>query len=175
MNKTTTLRFALITCVCTLLLFSHCTTKKKDSCSNGILDGVETEIDCGGASCTACPTPATLSATLSGLNYNASTINCERSGSHHIQSYGGSTGIDFSFTITALNTPLPVSDGNFFGGGDGYYFQLGDTGTVVVTAHDEVKKIISGRFSFSGTSNNSQVTKSQVQSGRFDNVRYTDY
>ena len=175
MNRTTTTRFALLTCVCALLLFSNCATEKKDNCSNGIQDGVETEIDCGGASCTACPPPGTLSAILSGLNYNASTIDCERSGSHRITSYAGGSAIDFSFTITALNTPLPVSDGTFYGGGGNFYFQLGDTGTVVVTAHDEVKQIISGRFSFSGTTSNSQGTKSQVQSGRFDNVRYTDY
>lgn len=174
MKRTTTLRFALASCICALLLFSNCKTEKKDTCNNGIQDGLETEIDCGGSSCAACPPPATLSATLSGLNYNASTIDCERNGSHSIQSYGTSSGIDFSFTITALNTPLPVSAGNFYGDGNGYNFQLGDTGTVVVTAHDEVKKIISGRFSFSGTSSNSQGTKSQVQSGRFDNVRYTD-
>ena len=147
---------------------------KPDFCNNGVLDSQagETEIDCGGP-CEACPPTATLTATLAGFSYVASDINGQMSGSAiGIYTYGTSgTSIQFSFVGTDLDTPLPITDAEFYDSNDTYTKELSDTGSVTLTSIDAVRKIVSGRFSFSGT-RNFDVMRKTVQNGQFANVRY---
>jgi len=167
-------------CLFLLLAFaiaglSACSDENKpDPCTNGVLDSQvgETEIDCGGP-CEPCPPFATLTATLAGFPYVASSIYGQVSGTAiEIVTYGSSNAsIQFSFVGADLNTPLPITDAEFYDSNDNYTKELSDTGSVRLTSIDAVRKIISGRFSFRGTRNGDISTKT-VQNGQFANVRY---
>lgn len=149
-----------------------CTKSKTDYCTDGMLNGDETEIDCGGE-CEACPPAATLTATTDGYPYVASQFYNGQGGTSAIQIYTqGTAGVNvrFSFVGTTTNTALPITDAELSIPGSGSYdFALGDTGHVVLTAIDIQRKIISGTFSF----NVSYIgNKKNVTNGIFENVRY---
>lgn len=153
------------------LVISGCNKSENSTCNNGQLDDNETEIDCGGR-CEPCPPAASLSATLLGYNYNASAANGYYQGSAlQITSSGtGGAAITFSFVGTTLNSKLPITSGIFYTNPSNFYnFELADTGSVVLTEHDDVRKIISGRFSFSSRDGNDIET---IDDGVFSNVRY---
>jgi len=147
-------------------------SKKTDYCENGILDGDETEIDCGGG-CEACPPYATFTATVDGSPYVASNFfDAGQNGSTIYFTTGGTAGtyVGVTFVGTALNTALPITDANITLASQGIFnYQLTDTGSVVLTAIDTERKIISGRVGFSATAG---PTTKTVSNGVFENVRY---
>jgi hypothetical protein len=142
-------------------------------CNNGILDGRETEIDCGGA-CTACPAAATFECTLGNTDFVSTNARGYILGpSIRI------AGVDFEgrpmnfMFLRPLggDTTIPISGGGFSYKGEPYSKGSDDTGHVTITAHDTLRKIISGRFGFSGNrvASNSEAA---VKDGTFTNVRY---
>jgi len=175
MRKPYSIVFILL--LVTGLLLSSCQDEDKtDFCSNGILDspGGETEIDCGGP-CEPCPPLAALTATYMGYSWVAYSVNGSSIGSGIRINASGSNNINIIFTFvgTDLNTMLPVTDAelNDYSNSDYYEKELSDTGSVTLTSHDVVRKIISGRFAFSMTETYG-TTRRTIQNGQFSNVRY---
>jgi len=151
-------------------LYGSCNTS--DQCSNEKLDGNETEIDCGG-DCNPCPTLATVNATLEGVPYVASSAHGTTTGSgiHVFSSGTAGAQIEFSFSGRNLNTSLPVQSAVYRIPSQGdRTFAFGDTGSVHLTYHDEIRKIISGRF-FVRLTGNPDIT-GEIDDCVFENVRY---
>lgn len=158
-----------------LLPFAACEKTDEDTsalCNNGILDGKETEVDCGG-DCSACPPAATFSCTLGVTPFVSNNA--------HGQILGPSIRINaidndgrpmnFMFLPSAVNQPLLITSAAFSYLGEPYTKGLSDTGSVTITALDTLRKIISGNFAFSCTriTNN---TRNAATNGVFTNVRY---
>lgn len=151
------------------ILFSSCNTGNQ--CSNEELDGIETEIDCGG-DCDPCPQAGTLFATVTGIPYYANTVwgSPDGNGMDVISNGSGGSSVQFEFVNLQTNTFLPMTGAqvNNNSANIHYYMQFGDTGSVYITAHDELRKIISGRFFFAATGNQGGA----ISDGTFENVRY---
>lgn len=145
----------------------------EETCNNNKRDNGETEIDCGG-DCEPCPFPATLNATVEGLNYVATTASGSQQGNGiSIGSSGtGGTTLHFVFSGVTENTSLPITGATVDVGDDYFVFEITDTGHVVITNHDQVRKIISGKFSFSAQDYYNSNNIGLVQNGTFENVRY---
>lgn len=150
-------------------------SKNKGTCENGVLDydAGEIEIDCGGP-CEACPPAASFSATVGGFSYVANSISGHPDGTSGI--YIGSSGtsgtyVNFTFVGTTLNTSLPITAVAVQLTSSFYSFELGDTGSVVLTAIDTQRKIVSGRVNFNATETSGSGSTT-VQNGVFENVRY---
>ena len=62
-----------------------------------------------------------------------------------------------------------LAAGEYFLGIFSYKIKNNDNGTLIITKHDQIQRILSGRFSFTATNNNGQ--KVNITEGRFD-VRY---
>lgn len=147
----------------------------KGTCENGIwdFDAGETEIDCGGP-CEACPPAATFTATVGGFQYVASSISGYPQGTSgtSVTSSGSSgTTLSFLFVGTTLNASLPITNAHINFTSNSYNKEISDTGSVVLTAIDTKKKIISGRVSFSATEQQGSGSIT-VENGVFENVRY---
>jgi hypothetical protein len=141
-------------------------------CNNNIKDGLETEIDCGG-DCLACPDAATFSCTLGNSSFVSSNAIGQILGPSIRISAVDAEGrpLNFMFIPAALNQPIQISAGGFSYQGEPYYKGSSDTGTVVITAQDTLRKIISGNFGFRGNRIGSGQVAS-VSNGVFTNVRY---
>jgi hypothetical protein len=143
-------------------------------CSNGIKDPGETEIDCGGP-CTACLPPAKLTCTLGGTSYISEKAGGQTLGPsirvYSIRDSAEGRPLNFMFLPGPVNQPLRINSLAFSFSGEPYNLGDGDSGVVVLTALDTVKKIISGTFYFTGkrltTANRTSATD-----GVFTNVRY---
>lgn len=139
-------------------------------CGDGIKNGYETEIDCGG-DCEACPTPATMTCTLGNTNFTAHTCFGQILGPN-IRIYGNDNRpVHFMFVPSQLNTELPITALSFAYNGEAYGLEAGDSGRVVLTYLDTVRKIASGTFYFTGN----RVTgpsSASASDGVFTNVRY---
>jgi len=167
--------YFLLACLfCTAFLPACNEDKEKDFCNNGMLDSPagETEIDCGGP-CEPCPPAEALSATYLGYSYVANSMGGNLSGSAIGINSQGTSGLFIAFTFvgTDLNTALPITGATIDDASSYYTYELSDTGSVTLTAHDAKRKIISGRFSFSATDYYGSA-KTTVQNGVFSNVRY---
>lgn len=168
----------VLSTVVLLSAFSSCeeedgTLVKKDYsslCNDGILNGYETEIDCGG-DCDDCPPPATLQCTMGNTSFVAHTCFGQILGPN-IRVYGNDNRpMNFMFVPSQLNTVLPIHAVSFAYNGEAYAMEAGDSGRVVVTSLDTLRKIISGTFYFTGN----RVTgpnSASVSGGVFNNVRY---
>lgn len=147
-------------------------------CHDGILNGGEQEIDCGagGANCEKCPDPGTMTCTLGHSDYVASVTMGQILGPN-IRVYGNdyrnnrTRPLMFMFVPTALNTPLPTGPVSFTYNGEAYINEEGDSGKVVITYMDTVRKIISGTFWFTGGRTTGPDTTS-ARDGVFTNIRY---
>jgi len=160
-----------------VLGISSCEKTEVDTslCNNGILDGKETEIDCGG-DCTACPPAATFNCTLGNSNFV-----CTNAKGYILGPSIRIAGVDFegrpmNFMFLAnggFSGALPISGGGFSYNGEPYSKGPDDTGHVYITGIDTLRKIISGNFGFRGNrvTNN---TVAIVKDGTFTNVRYGD-
>ena len=144
-----------------------------NDCENGVLDGSETEIDCGG-DCEPCPADPTLTATVEGVPYVATQFTAGVSGNNAINigsSGTAGTHVNFTFSGSGLNTYLPITGGTYYNNiqGFSYHFVFGDTGSVYLTSHDELRKIISGHFWYNATGFGASGS---INDGHFENVRY---
>ena len=170
--------FILCTALILLTGIYSCETVADDKtalCNNGIMDGGETEIDCG-AACANCPDAPTISCIVGNSNFVAS-------GSTHvygqqltpsIRVYGNNGNpLFFMFPPGELNQPLPVGAVSFAYNGEAYTMESGDSGKVVITAQDTLRKIISGTFWFTAGRVTGPDTTS-VREGVFTNVRYNN-
>ena len=157
-------------------------TKEGDTtsalCSDGVMNGKESEIDCGGA-CTPCPNNATFSCKMNGVGGESYFIGATASGQilgPSIRVYSTTAGnrpLNFMFIPTGLNEPIAISSSNFDYAGEPYTRTNGDTGHVYISVHDTLRHIISGSFSY----NASRITggagvKCVVSEGLFTNARY---
>lgn len=172
MKKLFYLLFASMLVVATVSCNKEEEPSPEDTCANGIKDGTESEIDCGGP-CEACPPPATFNADFMGFNYVASSVTGYWNGNGlRIHTEGtGDADIYFNFVGTTLNTPLPITDASAYFDYDNYHFSLNDTGHVVLTHYDGVRRIMSGTVSFSADYYGDKIT---VKNGVFNNVRYSN-
>lgn len=142
-------------------------------CNNGLLDGEETEIDCGG-DCDTCAV-ATFKCTLGNTAFNGTDPKGYILGPSIRVASVDDQGrpMHFMFLPVALNTPLPISGGAFSYNGEPYSKGPDDTGHVTITMLDTTRKLISGTFGFSGNrvTNN---TVNVVKDGTFTDIRYGD-
>ncbi len=147
----------------------------EETCNNNKRDNGETEIDCGGE-CEPCPFPATLTASVEGLTYVANTAGGSQQGNGISVSSSGTGGGDLFFVFSGVteNTSLPITGASVDVGDDYFVFEITDTGHVVITSHDQVRKIISGRFSFSARDYYNSNNVGLIQNGTFENVRYSN-
>lgn len=168
----------------TVLLFTAFNGCTKPSgipatCSNSVKDGDEIEIDCGG-SCSPCPEAAAITCNLNAFSFvgiSANTYGEYLGSSIRINSYSSASGyLNFMFLPHDLNVPTQLTTGSFIYSGESYVMGVNgsgvsDTGTVIITARDTLRKIMSGTFSFSArrTTGSSAAT---AKSGLFTNVRY---
>src|SRR5690349_2386074 len=112
---------------------SSCTKTDNNSakCSNHVLDTDigETEIDCGGSSCQACPPAGTVTATITGSAFMAKDLGGIASGVG-MRIYGVSSNaiMQFIFRDYVINQPQALSIGTLTYG-DPHMMQPGDTGT----------------------------------------------
>ena len=149
------------------------TDSKTALCSNGILDGGETEIDCG-AACQACPASAVVTCTVG----NSSFVSTNPSNTYgqqlaySIRIYGNdSRPLNFMFVPAPVGQPTPISSVSFTYNGEAYIIEPGDSGKVILTANDTLRKIASGTFWFTAGRVTGPDTTS-VRNGVFTNVRY---
>ncbi len=141
-------------------------------CNNGIKDGSETEVDCGG-DCTSCPPAGTFTCTIGSTSYvGVNPIGEILSPSIRISAIDDqSRPMNFMFIPLALNQPIQISAAGFSYQGEPYIKGSSDTGTVLITAQDTLRKIISGTFGFRGN----RIGAGQVaavSNGVFSNIRY---
>lgn len=145
-------------------------TNYSQYCSDGIKNGAETEVDCGG-DCEACLPAATMTCTLGNSNFTAHTCFGQILGPN-IRIYGNDNRpVHFMFVPSQLNTELPITALSFAYNGEAYGLEVGDSGRVVLTYLDTVRKIASGTFYFTGN----RVTgpsSASASNGVFTNVRY---
>ncbi|MCW5909219.1 MAG: hypothetical protein KIS94_15240 [Chitinophagales bacterium] len=158
-----------------LVTFTACEKNDNDTsalCNNGILDGKETEIDCGG-DCTDCPPAATFSCTLGVTPFVSTNATGQILGPSIRINAVDNDGrpMNFMFLPNAVNQPLPLTSAAFSYLGEPYSKGLNDTGSVTITGIDTLRRIISGNFAFSCTriTNN---TQNAAKNGAFANVRY---
>lgn len=147
-------------------------TISTENCNNGIKDGGETEIDCGGP-CSTCPTAGTLTCTLGATSYVGVTA-AGQNLSPSIRVYARDNNnrtLDFMFVPSALNSELTINDARFSYQGEPYIKAPGDTGHVTITALDTTRKIISGYFGFSAR-RVTGFTINRATGGVFENIRY---
>ncbi len=162
----------------TLLLLGFNSCEKEDTsngqstalCNDGIKNGGETEVDCGGP-CTACLPAATMTCTLGNTPFVAHTCNGYTLGTS-IRIYGNDNRpLHFMFSPSQLNVELPMTAVSFAYNGEAYALEPGDSGRVVLTYLDTVHKIASGTFYMTAN----RVTgpnSATVTNGVFTNVRY---
>lgn len=159
-----------------LIAFASCNPEEtaEETCNNQKLDNGETEIDCGGE-CEPCPFPATLTCMFDGYTYVASSVDGNQQGNGISITSDGTAGTNLSFSFSGVteNTSLPIIGAGVYTLEATHNFELSDTGHVVITSHDQLRKIISGRFSFSLHKSSSE--QKYVQEGTFENVRYGGY
>ncbi len=165
-------------CIAVLLVtgFYSC-TKTDDSdnnntalCTDGIRNGSETEIDCGG-DCQTCPGAASLTCTLGTSNYVGTSVSGQILGPS-IRIYSNTPNpLNFMFVPSALNQPIPISSVSFAYRGEAYAMESGDSGRVTLTALDTLRKIASGTFWFTANRTTGPDTTS-ARGGVFENVRY---
>ena len=150
------------------------TTDNTALCNNGVLDGGETEIDCGGP-CTACPPAATFTAKLNGLWFTATST----PKTLYWTQNGPSLSIRASNPITAISVGLFFSTPTInqaenlnsasVNYNDNYIIQPRDSSSITVTSIDTLRKTISGTFRFTATAPPSNPMR--VDSGTFTNLR----
>ena len=168
--------FTLLTLTFLLTGFYSCNKVEAPDtsyCHNGIKDGTETEIDCGGL-CDSCAATAVVS-----CNLGTGTFISTRSDQTFAQVLTNSMRIYandgramfFMFQPTALNTPLPIFALNFEYQGEAYTLETGNMGEVMLTSNDTVKKVMSGTFWFTAGRVTGPDTTS-ARNGVFTNVRY---
>ena len=149
--------------------------KKTDTakaCSDGILNGGETEIDCG-AACAACPANGIVSCTIGNSSFvsaNANTYGQILSNSIRIYGNDGRP-FNFMFIPAPVGQPTAVNSVNVTYNGEAYIMEPGDSGKVVLTALDTLRKIASGTFWFTAGRVTGPDTTS-VRDGLFTNIRY---
>ena len=144
------------------------------SCNNGILDGTETEVDCGGT-CTACAPAAVFTANLGGNAFSASQVYWTQSGSSmsiraNTPTVAIAVGLFFKFPV--LNQPQVLTSASL-NDNENYIIEPGDTSSITVTALDTARKLMSGTFIFHATAPPSNHIS--VDSGVFTNIRYQNY
>lgn len=147
-------------------------TTDTSSCSNGVQDNDETEIDCGGASCTACPPAPVITANVIGTDLKDATTDAHLAGNIMRLSAYSNQGIVMQviYNQPALNQPEFMNSGSFTFN-DHYIIEPGDSGVITITALDTVRHITSGNFYFTGTLVGG-TRKGTVDSAVFTNVRY---
>lgn len=154
-------------------------------CNNGILDGNETEIDCGGGACSSCPPAGAFSCEITGVaglvNYTCTNAYGQELGPiPSVRVFGTDAGgipFNFMFIPSILNQPLPIIQANFNYGGESYTCPFDSSnlgpnfGSITVIAKDTLRHIISGTFSFNAHRTTGAVICT-VDSGVFTNIRY---
>ncbi len=86
----------LFVAVCASILFVQCSEDANEpidqaSCSNGIKDGQETEVDCGGPQCVPCST---------GLDFSGNYVQEDQMGRPGINTVFGTTGTKDAYNVT---------------------------------------------------------------------------
>ena len=138
-------------------------------CGNGIKDGDEKEVDCGGAGCDACAPRGTFFCNIGNTTFTVPDA-IGQVFSPSIRLYANdSRPLLLMFVPTATNQSLPINYVSFAYRGEAY--TLRDSGSVVLTKLDTVRKIISGTFYVNARRTTSSDTTS-IQNGVFENIRY---
>lgn len=86
----------LFVAICASILFVQCSEDSNEpidqaSCSNGIKDGQETDVDCGGPECVPCST---------GLDFSGNYVQEDQMGRPGINTVFGTTGMKDAFNVT---------------------------------------------------------------------------
>ncbi|GDX53240.1 hypothetical protein LBMAG27_22870 [Bacteroidota bacterium] len=172
-----------------VIFFSECKKKEPiETCSDGIKNQNETNIDCGGT-CDACPLPSpSLSAKIDGNSWAPSGIPSMPGHAIYSSTNGGAlviSGSDYTGTGIAIFT-LSISDtcsiqlGNFgLGKSTGlFYFLSGpplycmiDSGEINISKVDTLHNIIDGSFYFD-CNDTSGTHFHHVTDGVFKNISY---
>lgn len=146
-----------------------CNTSEK--CNNGILNSAEDEIDCGG-DCDPCPPEGTLSMFIFSNTFYATSVSGSDNGNGIDIFSSGTGGVTHNvrFSGVSVDQFSPITGADFYSSisGSQVQFQFGDTGSVYITAHDELRKIVSGRYWCSMTDGGTAT----ITDGIFENVRY---
>jgi hypothetical protein len=168
--------FASAVIMCSVWSCEKTEVKAPDTslCADGIKNGGETEVDCGGP-CTACLPAGIVNCTLGGTDYKSQSTGGQILGPsiriYSVRDSAQGRPLSFMFVPGPVNQPIRISDVSFSFSGEPYHLGEGDSGVVVLTTLDTVKQIASGTFSFIGK----RITAAQrvtCTDGVFNNVRY---
>ncbi len=166
-----------LTCLAVLLTtgFYSCSksTDHTALCHDGILNGGETEIDCG-AACQACPGAPSINCTLGNSTFTSTNpaVTYGQMLASSIRIYGNdSRPLFFMFVPGAVNQEVPVSSVSFAYNGEAWAMEAGDSGKVVLTSIDTLRKVVSGTFWFTAGRTTGPDTTS-ARNGVFTNIRY---
>jgi len=168
---------ALLLCLAVLFTtgFYSCTKTVDHTalCNDGLLNGGETEIDCG-AACQACPGAPSVSCTLGNSSFLSTDPNTTygQKLASSIRIYGNDgRPLFFMFVPGPVNQPVPVTSVSFSYNGEAWGMEAGDSGKVVLTSLDTLRKIASGTFWFTANRTTGPDTTS-ARNGVFTNIRY---
>ena len=173
-----------------VIFFSECKKKEPiETCSDGIKNQNETDIDCGGT-CDACPSPKpvpSISANIDGNPWspiviswmNGQEISCTLSGNELRISGTDFTGTGSTkFDLTLIDT-CGIHIGNFGLSKKTYLFYLNaqpltcrmDSGEINISKVDTLLKTIDGSFYFD-CNDTSGIHFHHVTDGVFKNISY---
>ena len=141
-------------------------------CNNGLKDGEETEVDCGG-DCDSCPPYGVVHCDLGNTVFNSTAANVTFG-----QILGNSIRIFasdgrpmyFMFKPEPIGQPASIFALSADYRGEAYTLEPGDMGEVVITEVDTVRNMLSGTFWFTAGRVTGPDTTS-ARNGVFTNVR----
>lgn len=141
-------------------------------CNNGVKDGLETEIDCGGV-CDSCAPFGVVNCTLGNTVFNSTrsdrTFGEKLGNSFRIHANDGRP-MYFMFKPEPVGQISPIFAISFEYRGEAYTLEPGDMGEVVITQYDTLHDLIGGTFWFSAGRVTGPDTTS-ARNGTFTNIR----
>jgi len=161
--------------ICALMIASCSKTTSPtptNLCVDRVMDGGETEIDCGG-SCSACPPVAAISSSFLSNPYVASSIYANYTPSTDAVSLNtsGTAGQTVQFTFVGSNIGVSnVTAATCYLSSDSYVLSSTQPGTVTITSKDTLRSIISGSFNINLVRQSGGSTNALT--GSFTNLRY---
>ncbi len=170
-------KLLLLVSVVIMITTYSCTEKNTEPnysslCNNGILDGKENEIDCGG-DCDSCAPYGVVSCDLGTSLFRSTrsdrTFGERLGNSFRIHANDGRP-MYFMFKPEPVGQVSTIFAISFEYNGEAYTLEPGDMGEVVITQYDTLRNLIGGTFWFTA----GRVTGADTTSARngvFTNVR----